>query len=488
MGSVNQRMAVGAAWMIGFRLIDRGIGLVSTLILARLLVPADFGLLAMATSFIALVELLGAFGFEVALIQMRNPERRHFDTAWTLTVLLGVVTATIMIATSIPLATFYDEPRLTPVIVVLALASIVTAFENIGIVEFRRQMSFDLDFKFQIAKKLAAFSITVPLAIGTRSYWALVAGMLAGRVVSSAWSYRVHPFRPRLSLSAARELAKFSKWLLANNFVQFLRMRGSDFIVGRIVGSGALGVYNIGYEIASLPTTELLAPINRAVLPGYAQLASDPLAMRHGFVNVIATSTLVSVPAGFGVAAVAPLLCEVLLGPKWLDAIPVIELAAFQAVIVALQSSFYPAYFALGRPDLVTRLNGAHAALLLPLSVFLTLRGGIVGTALAGLVASAVFAPVNYAVLLPRLGVSVRVLAQSLWRPLGASAAMFWATREVMVALAAYVPKLPLLLCSVAVGAATYVSLIAVLWALSGQPRGGESFVLDRAVSVLKRR
>ena len=171
----------------------------------------------------------------------------------------------------------------------LALASIVTAFENIGIVEFRRQMSFDLDFKFQIAKKLAAFSITVPLAIATRSYWALVAGMLAGRVVSSAWSYRVHPFRPRLSLSAARELAKFSKWLLANNFVQFLRMHGSDFIVGRIAGSGALGAYNIGYEIASLPTTELVAPINRAVLPGYAQLASDPSAMRHGFVNVIAT-------------------------------------------------------------------------------------------------------------------------------------------------------------------------------------------------------
>ena len=153
--SPTTRMARGATLMVLFKLIERSLGFISTLILARLLVPGDFGLVAMGTSFIALIELIGAFGFDISLIRLAKAERVHYDTAWTLNVGVGTLLAVLMLATAFPLATFYDEPRLPQVIFVLALGSIATSLENIGVVEFRRQLEFGREFRFQVAKKVA---------------------------------------------------------------------------------------------------------------------------------------------------------------------------------------------------------------------------------------------------------------------------------------------------------------------------------------------
>src|SRR5947207_11494995 len=115
-------MARGAAWNVLFKAADRGIGLLSTVILARLLVPADFGLVALATSLIALLSLLGDFGFDMALIQNPNAQRRHFDTVWTFNVMFGLATVAVLLLLADAVARFYNDPRLVPVIFGLAIA------------------------------------------------------------------------------------------------------------------------------------------------------------------------------------------------------------------------------------------------------------------------------------------------------------------------------------------------------------------------------
>lgn len=484
---ISNSIAKGAALMVLFKLIERSLGFISTLILARLLVPGDFGLMAMATSFIALIELIGAFGFDISLIRMERPERAHFDSAWTLNVAVGALVALLMVAAAIPLAHFYSEPRLPAVVCVLAVGSVVSSLENIGIVEFRRKLEFGREFRFQLAKKLAAFSVTVPLAFLLRNYWALVAGMLVGRVASSAWSYAIHPYRPRLSLAAARDLFGFSKWLLITNALYFLKERGSDFIVGRISGRTALGLFTVGYEIANLPTTELVAPINRAVFPGYARIAGDLGALRTGFLEVIGLVTLCAVPAGIGIAAVAPLACAVLLGPKWLEAIPIIEIVAIHGAVTALQSNVFAVYLALGRPDLPTRITAGYVAVLLTLTILLTASQGIRGTALACLITAAVFAPINYAVLLRMLRISIGRLAEVMWRPVLSSCVMYAVARTSADALVAHVPAFIALMGAVAAGAAAYLLCVLLLWRIAGLPAGSESMVLQRARSVVHR-
>ena len=124
MASIGRKIASGAAWMMLFRVTERFIGVISTLILARLLVPADFGLIAMAMSFVAILDLLWAFSFDAALIQQKNAQKSHFDSAWTLNAIVGVVMAAGLVAVSRPASIFYEDERLVPLICCLAIGEV----------------------------------------------------------------------------------------------------------------------------------------------------------------------------------------------------------------------------------------------------------------------------------------------------------------------------------------------------------------------------
>src|SRR5262249_45457483 len=137
LATIVARMARGAAWMVAARFVDRSIGVVSTVVLARLLLPADFGLVAMAMSIIAALALLGAFNFDLALIQHPSSERRHFDTVWTLDLGVAVVSALTLLILAAPAASFYREPRLSWVMVALAAGALIGGLQNVGVVTFR---------------------------------------------------------------------------------------------------------------------------------------------------------------------------------------------------------------------------------------------------------------------------------------------------------------------------------------------------------------
>ena len=266
--NVQRSMGHGAAWMVLFKLTERSLGAISTLILVRILAPSDFGIVAMAVSFSAMAEMLGAFGFDVALIQNRAADESHYHTAWTLNVLLGLGISLFIAIAAKPVAMFYHQPGLIWVVLATAIGPLVGGFENIGVVAFRKDLQFRREAAYQISRKIVGFAVVVPLALWTHSYWALVAGSLTSRLTGTVMSYWVHPFRPKFFLAASQAIFRFSKWLLLNNLLNFLRVRASDFVIGRFLGPATLGLYNVSAEFASLPTTDLGAPINRALLPG----------------------------------------------------------------------------------------------------------------------------------------------------------------------------------------------------------------------------
>ena len=134
-------MAKGAAWMVLFKLLERGLGLASTLVLARLLVPADFGIVAMATSVIGLLEILAGFSFDIALIQKQDAEEYHYHTAWTLNLLTYAVMALMMVLLAAPVATYYRSPQVEQVLYALSFGVFLVGFENIGQWRFARSSS-----------------------------------------------------------------------------------------------------------------------------------------------------------------------------------------------------------------------------------------------------------------------------------------------------------------------------------------------------------
>jgi lipopolysaccharide exporter len=482
MGSGLQRqMAQGAVWMVLFKLVERSLGLVSTLILARLLVPADFGIVAMAMSFVFMAELLTAFGFDVALIQNQSATEAHYNTAWTGNLMLGALITALMLAGAVPIANFYQRPELTWVVTALAFGPLLSGAENIGVVAFRKELDFRREFRFQISRKLIAFCVVVPLAFVLRNYWALVIGTLVSKLSSTVISYLMHPFRPRLTLSQFRPMLHFSRWLLMNNVVSFLKERSSDFFIGRLHGPRALGVYNIGYEFAHLPSTELSAPINRALLPGFAKM-TRPEEIRAAYANAVGLLALLTLPAAAGIFAVAPFLVPVILGPKWIEAVPLMQVLAFNGALLLFHSSMCTVLVGRGHPASVTLANAVYVALLV-LALWLAAGLGVRGAAYAVLGTSLLSTPVYLYQMRRCLGVGPTVFMVAIARPLIAAALMA-ATLHVLLPAAepgqSVGEALFWLAIGVGAGFLSYVFLALALWTLARRPAGPEQLLWSK--------
>jgi O-antigen/teichoic acid export membrane protein len=475
-------MIRGAGWMLLFQLLDRVLGLTSVLILVHLLSPADFGIIAMAVSFVAMGELLSMFRFDLALIQHRNPTHEHYHSAWTCNVLLGCAITALLLALAWPAAQFYHQSEVFQVLCALAFGPLLASVENIGLVRFRVQLQFRKEFFFRTSRRFISFVVALPLAFMLRDYWALVAGILVTKLGSSVLSYLAHDFRPRLCLTKASELVRFSKWMLFNSTIAFFKEHATDFIIGRFHGPAALGLYGISYEIASLPTADLSAPINRALIPGYAKLDSgDDLRAAYG--NAMSSLTAIALPAAAGIFAVAPFLVPVALGSEWLGATALLEILAFNGAVVLFHSSIGAALVAKGYPRDIARLNAYYVLLLLAMLALLAPNYGIVGAAYAALGTAVVMTPAFLVLIKRRLGVGVGIFARAVVRPLLASILMMLVVRGVLPAYESsmsFARAAALLAGGVALGVAVYAGTIGLLWVLMGRPVGVEHKLFER--------
>jgi O-antigen/teichoic acid export membrane protein len=482
MANVGERMASGAAWMVLAKFVERGLGVISTLVLARLLMPADFGLVAAATAIIAVLELLTGFGFDLALIRDQRATRGHYDTAWTLNVLIGLSIGALMLALAAPAAGFFGDERLTGILVALSAIPLLSGLENIGVVAFRKDLDFRREFAFLSAKKVMMILTAVPIAWAVGNYWALVAGMVVGRLAATGLSYWMHPFRPRWALDHIRELLGFSKWMFAINIVNFVKVRYADFVVGRIAGANALGLYSIGAEIASLPTSDLVGPINRAVFPGYSLMGNDMLQMRRAYLSVTAVVALVALPAGAAIAGMGSILVPLLLGTKWVSAVPVMEIIAIVGMFTALQANSFSIFLAMGAPRTPALLSGLHALLLILLLPLGVQRMGIEGAAWVTLAVTLALLPLHYNLLMRLIRCGLREIIAVLWRPAAAVAVMF-AAFKLTVPPAAPDGLIALAVANISalvVGALSYLATVCALWLLAGRPEGGEHTILAR--------
>lgn len=482
MTALRSKMATGAAWMILLRVVERGIGFVSTIILARLLVPEDFGVVAMAMSVYAALEIMTTFSFDLALIQNRNATRVHYDTAWTFNVLFGLGLAIALIAMAWPTAAFYGDERVAPVMVALASTALIRGFDNIGIVQFQRDLMLSQEFKLGLGRKLAGFVVTTICAFAWQSYWALIAGMVAQRVVSVAMTYAFHPFRPRFSLAAKDELLSYSKWLALNNIVLFVMHRANDFIVGHQAGPTALGAYNISYEVANLPTSELVFPISRALFPGYSAIADDRPQLKSLYMQVLSLIAWFSIPISAGMALLAEPLVLVLLGEKWRMTIPLIQVLVVFGVLRSLTSSSGNVYLAVGKTSTITTMSLLFLALMVPMSLVATARWGALGAAYAVAIAACIQFMVLARDIAGILNISGLEFFAGLWRPLAGStlmALLVWQFDGLLQSHGYH--AIARLVLGIGVGATTYLAVVALGWRVAGRPSGTESYLVGLA-------
>lgn len=483
-GSFRRAVFASAAWSVALRWSIRLLGLISTAILARLLTPADFGLVAMGMLVVGFVDAWFSTGLDTALIQTQNANREHYDTAWTMRILQSLAVM-VGVACAAPFAAIYfDEPRVTMVIWMLCLGLPIAAVSNIGAVAFRKELQFQKEFKLNVTAKVLGFCLTIGVAIWLRSYWALVIGTLGGYVLGCMLTYLMHPYRPRLSLAKVRELWSFSQWMLVRSLGHFAEMRADEVIVGGVTSTREMGVYTLAAELGRLPGSEIAAPLNQALIPSFAKLQSQRGRLGAAYLNALGTISAVTLPASVGLALVAKEFVLVLMGPQWTDATPLLMLLAFSSVIRTGDSLAISVLFGTGRSAIAAAMSWTNALLLIGFALLLVGKHGVIGVAVAKVISGVVLMAISHTMICRITGNRIHDVARRLWRPAVASLVMAVSLTAVSTAGFGAVTDLAI---KVVMGVAAYSAAILVLWRIAGCPDGIERLVLNQIRQRLAR-
>jgi O-antigen/teichoic acid export membrane protein len=485
----HKQVFVGGSWLIGARAFDRLIGIISISILARLLRPADFGLVAIAGTVVSAIELFSAFGFDWALVRLKEPTVEDLNSAWTLRVLFGIFTFAVLALLGPLAATFYHQPALRAVLLAMGGTSFVGSLENIGTVFFRREFAFHKEFLIRSVSKVVGFCVTLAVAVQYRSYWALVVGVLSLRCVTVLASYLFHPFRPKPSLKNARQLFGFSSWLLFGNIIEYCREKFADLYLGRVFGTRATGLFAVAGEISIVPITEVASPINRAAYSKYAEDVRENRALGPSYISIASLIWMISLPMAAGTVAVAPEVIALLLGPQWHEAQPVLRWLAVGTAFTVMTSNTHYVYWALGHSRVVAGLSMVGAAVIVPVTIVCSHFAGYTGVAFAFALASALVVPINFAVLRRLAGIRFSDLWNRVWRiALGATVMglTLWLGFERVSFDSAKAASL-ILIAKIATGAATYLVVVWAAWVVSGKPVGPEHAAVEVVQGAARR-
>lgn len=393
--SIFRQVLFSGLWTLGLRLSNRALGFARTIVLARLLFPADFGLIAMAMVVVSGLDSLSQTGFQQALIQKKRDVGGDLDTAWAVALVRSLLLCILLVLVAPAVADFFAESRLTDIIRVVSLSVLLSGFANIGVVFFQRDLNFHRQFNFEWWASILEFALTVLLAYLLRDVWAFVWGGLAGNLMRVVLSYVLHPYRPsfRFETTSFRELMRFGKWVSGYSILLFAAYQLDNILIGKLLGTESLGFYQMAYLTAVIPSSEVAIAFSMVVFPSLSMLQDQPGRLRESFDRVLRVSAMVCMPLGFGIFAIAPEFVRVVLGERWQGIASVMQILSVMGIAKALEGTMNSLMMAVGRPGIVTGLSAMQltilAAALYPCILWLGLQGAAFAVAGTALIAAA---------------------------------------------------------------------------------------------------
>jgi lipopolysaccharide exporter len=358
--------------------------LARTLILAWLLAPDDFGLLAIALIAVDTLSSLTDIGMIPALVQNRNADRRHYDTAWTVGIIRALIISVSVFVAAPFLAGLFQEPRAVNLIRLIALRPLFEAALSIRLAELIRELRFRSIAFVTLPDALANTLMSVALA-PRLGVWAIVIGMLFGQMVQVVMSYLLAPGRPRFSVSrqAASSLVAFGRWIFLLGVLAILGNFLLQMIISRQLGAAELGLYFLACRLAYLPGEVAREVVGTIAFPVYAALQRDLIEAGKAFRSILTGVSAAMLPISALLIALAPSLVRNVLGPRWESTVPLIQVLALVNVIGLFGELVVPLLKGIGQPYKVVFLELAQQSILLVLVWHLAGRWGILAAAIA---------------------------------------------------------------------------------------------------------
>ena len=382
---IPRKIARGVLWVTVASISARVATLLSAVILARLLDPSDFGLLALGTALITISQYATQTGFESAIIQRQDRPEEFLNAAWTFELLRGLTLYAVVFAVAPLLGSIFEEPRAVAVIRAVGLTILLQGMRNIGAVYFRKHFDFHKQFALEVGPLVVYAPLVVILAFYLRNVWALVWANLAASLLACVLTYAMHKYRPRLefSLQKAAALFQFGKWVLGNSILVMARDQGTTLFVGKVLGIPALGFVNRADAFSSSLFQQLYDIAWKVGYPAYSHMQTSPAEFKAAYLKTLHLLTLIGLPMAMGVFVLSEDFVHLVLTDKWLPIVSLMKLLCLQAVFYFINTPGLVAFQATGKPAFVARMSLLGVLVLAAVIYPLSSRYGVTGVVAA---------------------------------------------------------------------------------------------------------
>jgi PST family polysaccharide transporter len=358
---VEEKVLRAIPWTLLAYGVDRAIGFATTVVLARLLVPNDFGLLTLGLLVISFMNLFGGLGLGQTLVVRQDLDRRGQGCLLTLLIATGVVAGAVMAALAPLAARVFEAPRLTNVLYVF---SGVVAFSGLNwfyTMLVQRELEFRRRFIAVSTQVIVNSAVAIPLAANGVGVWSLVAGVVAGSAAYGAVLIVISPYRvrPTFDKQIAGDLIATGRGFLLQGITTFAQLNADYVAVGRILDTHRLGFYSTAYRLGELPQLAVADPVSKVTFPGFSRMREREEDVPSAFLTALRVVALVACPIGVIMSGAAEPFVRLLLGQKWLPAIgPVAVFGIWAAVrvLAVMAESFLNAVGLAGRVGKISLL------------------------------------------------------------------------------------------------------------------------------------
>jgi PST family polysaccharide transporter len=374
----------GVTWRGVSQVTTQLFSVVITIVLARLLLPKDFGLVGMAAIFTGLVSVLGEIGFGAAIIHRKELREIDLSTVFWSSVAAGLAVWVVAAACSPLAAVFFRNETVRGVIVISSVAFIVNSFGIVHRVLLNKELAFNRLAATEIGAVVCYGVATIALATAGAGVWSLVVGGVVKNAAEVALLWRVKSWRPSFGFSkrSFRELFGFGVSVWGFSLMDYARSNVDYLVVGRVLGPASLGFYTMAYNLSDLPRRQLSGMVSNVTFPAFAKIQEEDERLRRAYTKVVRCVSLAAFPVLSGLAVIAPELIPMVYGPRWTPVVLPLQILCGAGMLYSVGATVGSVYLAKGRPDLQLKV-GIVAFVVLAAMVLAGVRFGVVGVASA---------------------------------------------------------------------------------------------------------
>lgn len=365
-------------------------------ILARILLPSQFGEFAVVGMVLAFLEIVTETGINVFLLQEKDSLARFIDTAWVVSIARGIIISALMIFAAAPVADFFQIPDVRNLIVLASLIPALRGFINPANIRFQKDLNFSRDFWYRFSIVFAEIGLTVVLALATKTASSLVLGLVGAAIyeVFASWMF-VTP-RPKLKLDYDQvgQIISKGKWVTGFGLFDYVFTTIDNVVVGRLLGSTDLGIYQNAYKLSLLPSTQVNDIYYKTTTPVYVKMKEEKKSIVRAVTLGTGALVVLQVVVGIAIYFLADWLVRITLGANWLGAIPVVKVLAGLSIVRGMAFSFNSLFVALHKQKYVAVATFCSMVVMGILIVPMVAKNGLVGAAQAAIIGAAAALPV----------------------------------------------------------------------------------------------